>query len=41
MHWLKIGQLFKTGKGAEANELKAETGALKQEIKALTKNFKA
>jgi len=33
----EIGQLFKSGKGAEANELKAETGALKQEIKALKK----
>ena len=35
----EIGQLFKSGKGAEANELKAETGALKQEIKALNEEL--
>ena len=37
----EIGQLFKTGKGAEANELKAETGALKQEIKALNEELQS
>ncbi|MGB0509160.1 MAG: serine--tRNA ligase [Schleiferiaceae bacterium] len=35
----EIGQLFKSGKGAEANELKAETGALKQDIKALNEEL--
>ena len=35
----EIGQLFKSGKGAEANELKAETGALKQEVKALNEEL--
>jgi len=37
----EIGQLFKSGKGAEANELKAETGALKQEIKALNEELQS
>jgi seryl-tRNA synthetase len=31
----EIGQLFKSGKGAEANDLKAQTSELKQEIKSL------
>ncbi len=35
----EIGQLFKSGKGAEANELKAETGTLKQDIKALNEEL--
>ena len=35
----EIGQLFKSGKGTEANELKAETGALKQDIKALNEEL--
>ena len=35
----EIGQLFKSGKGAEANELKTETGDLKQEIKALNEEL--
>ncbi len=35
----EIGQLFKSGKGSEANELKAETGALKQDIKALNEEL--
>jgi seryl-tRNA synthetase len=35
----EIGQLFKSGKGAEADELKAETGALKQDIKALNEEL--
>lgn len=35
----EIGQLFKSGKGAEANELKAQTGALKQDIKALNEEL--
>ena len=37
----EIGQLFKSGKGAEANELKAETGALKQEIKGLNEELQS
>lgn len=37
----EIGQLFKSGKGAEANELKAETGVLKQEIKALNEELQS
>ena len=37
----EIGQLFKSGKGAEANELKSETGALKQEIKALNEELQS
>ena len=37
----ELGQLFKSGKGAEANELKAETGALKQEIKALNEELQS
>jgi len=37
----EIGQLFKSGKGAEANELKAETGALKQDIKALNEELQS
>ena len=37
----EIGQLFKSGKGADANELKAETGALKQEIKALNEELQS
>jgi seryl-tRNA synthetase len=37
----EIGQLFKSGKGAEANELKAETGTLKQEIKALNEELQS
>ena len=37
----EIGQLFKSGKSAEANELKAETGALKQEIKALNEELQS
>ena len=37
----EIGQLFKSGKGAEANELKAETGALKQEIKVLNEELQS
>ena len=37
----EIGQLFKSGKGAEANELKAETGALKHEIKALNEELQS
>lgn len=37
----EIGQLFKSGKGAEANELKGETGALKQEIKALNEELQS
>ncbi len=37
----EIGQLFKSGKGAEANELKAETGALKQEIRALNEELQS
>jgi seryl-tRNA synthetase len=35
----EIGQLFKSGKGEEANELKAETGTLKQDIKALNEEL--
>ena len=35
----EIGQLFKSGKGAEANDLKAQTGALKQEIKSLSEEL--
>lgn len=35
----EIGQLFKSGKGAEANELKAETGTLKQDIKTLNETL--
>ncbi|HCP40402.1 MAG TPA: serine--tRNA ligase [Cryomorphaceae bacterium] len=35
----EIGQLFKSGKGAEANVLKAETGALKYDIKALNEEL--
>lgn len=35
----EIGQLFKSGKGAEANDLKAQTGALKQEIKTLSEEL--
>ncbi len=31
----EIGMLFKSGKGAEANELKAKTGTLKEETKEL------
>ena len=37
----EIGQLFKSGKGAEANELKAETGTLKQEIKGLNEELQS
>ena len=37
----EIGQLFKSGQGAEANELKAETGTLKQEIKALNEELQS
>lgn len=37
----EIGQLFKSGKGAEANDLKAQTGALKQEIKALSEELQS
>lgn len=37
----EIGQLFKSGKGVEANELKAETGALKQEIKVLNEELQS
>ena len=32
----EIGTLFKSGKGNEANELKKETGLLKQDIKDLS-----
>ncbi|UZO81342.1 serine--tRNA ligase [Aquimarina sp. ERC-38] len=32
----EIGQLFKSGKAAEANELKAKTGTLKEQSKTLT-----
>lgn len=35
----EIGQLFKSGKGEEANELKAETGTLKQDIKVLNEEL--
>ncbi len=35
----EIGQLFKSGKGAEANDLKAQTGVLKQEIKSLSEEL--
>jgi len=37
----EIGQLFKSGKGAEANDLKAQTGALKQEIKSLSEELQS
>ena len=37
----EIGQLFKSGKGPEANELKAETGALKQEVKGLNEELQS
>jgi seryl-tRNA synthetase len=35
----EIGQLFKSGKGAEANDLKTQTGTLKQEIKSLSEEL--
>ena len=35
----EIGQLFKSGKGEEANDLKAETGTLKQDIKVLNEEL--
>lgn len=35
----EIGQLFKSGKGEEANELKAETRTLKQDIKVLNEEL--
>ncbi len=37
----EIGQLFKSGKGAEAQSLKEETGVLKQEIKDLAEQVTA
>ena len=37
----EIGTLFKSGKGGEANELKKETGLLKQDIKDLSEELHA
>ena len=37
----EIGLLFKSGKGAQANELKAQTSTLKQEIKTLSEELQS